>query len=94
MLTKNLNLSGKTVDVTLKINNGESGLIKVNTTLPTFRDGSWIGKYFTDYPIEISAVEKEGYKFVEWTGSVNSKESTVKLDLKENIEIKAVFEKQ
>lgn len=94
MLTKNLNLSGNTVDVTLKIRNAESGLIKVNTTIPTFREGSWVGKYFTDYPIEISAVEKEGYKFVKWTGAIDSKEPTVKLDLKENIEITAVFEKQ
>ncbi len=93
MFTDNLNLSGKTANVKLNLNDIDAGKIKVNTIYPTFNDGSWSGKYFIDYPVEISASPKTGYKFIGWQGASESTEKNITVNFTEDITLTAIFEK-
>lgn len=89
----NLNLSGKTANVELNLNDKEAGKIKINTISPTFNDGTWSGKYFVDYPVEISAIPNTGYKFIGWQGASESSEKNITVNFIDNITLTAIFEK-
>ena len=93
-MAEEFGLTGKLEDVTLKINEPEGGTILLNTTTPDVSDGSWTGKYYTDYPVTVTAVPEEGYKFVGWSGSVESDSATIEAEvLTGGITLEAVFEK-
>ncbi len=107
-LTEAMGLSGETGQVILQtacLKQGEAGwdmaaglsddggYIVLNTITPTMEQGQWQGTYLTDYPVTVTAVAKEGYRFVGWQGSCNSTEETVEADVtKEGICLRAVFE--
>lgn len=87
-------LTGTLENVTLKINDPKAGRIKINTTIPNLENGSWIGKYYTDYPVMVTAEAVEGYQFVGWTGSIESSEMAIEVEIADNgIVLEAVFEK-
>ncbi len=93
-LAKEFELQGTLEEVLVHINNQNAGEIQLNTVTLDFIDETWTGEYFTDYPITVTAVEKPGYKFVGWTGSIESTEKVIEVDMKEGgIELNAVFEK-
>ena len=93
-LAKEFELQGTLEEVSVHINNQNAGEIQLNTVTLDFIDETWTGEYFTDYPITVTAVEKPGYKFVGWTGSIESTEKVIEVDMKEGgIELNAVFEK-
>lgn len=61
--------------VDLSINNDLSGTIKLNTlTLSTF---PWTGEYFQGIPITLEAIPKPGYRFVGWSGDIQSAERII-----------------
>ena len=93
-MAEEFNLTGTLEDVILQINDTEGGIIKLNTTIPDLSEGSWTGKYYTDYPITVTAVPTDGYEFVGWIGSVESNSDTIEADvLKGGTTLEAVFEK-
>ncbi len=93
-MAEKFNLTGTLEEVTLKVNDPKGGTIQLNTTVPDLSDGSWTGKYYTDYPVTVTAVPEEGYKFVGWTGSVTSDSDTIEAEVIEGgITLEAVFEK-
>jgi uncharacterized repeat protein (TIGR02543 family) len=57
-----LDLSGDMVNVNVYINNGDT--VKLNTI---DADNGFTGKYYTDYPITLTAKPKDGYTFMGWT---------------------------
>ena len=72
------------------IKKGE-GNIKINSIIPEFKDGKWVGKYFSDIPITITAIPSEKSKFKGWSGDVDSEENTLILELNQDTEINAEF---
>ena len=42
-------------EVKLEVNETEGGTILLNTTTPDLSKGSWSGKYYTDFPITVTA---------------------------------------
>jgi hypothetical protein len=63
--------ANKLVNVTLsaKCNgaNVPDASIKINTTTPVRASGSWTGKYYTTYPVTVTANVPGGYTFTGWT---------------------------
>ena len=93
-MAEEFGLTGTLEEVTLKTNDAEGGTIKLNTTIPDLSRGNWTGKYYTDYPITVTAVPKEGYKFVGWSGSVTSDSATIEVEvIAGGIDLEAMFEK-
>ena len=93
-MAEEFGLTGTLEEVTLKINDTEGGNIQLNTTSPDLTDGSWTGKYYTDYPVTATAIPEEGYQFVGWSGSVTSDSATIEAEVTVGgITLEAVFEK-
>ena len=80
-MAEEFNLAGTLESVTLKVNDTESGTIQLNTTMPDLSEGSWIGKYYTDYPVTLTAIPAEGYEFAGWSGSVISENDTIEAEV-------------
>lgn len=51
----------------------------------------WVGEYFKNVPITLTAVPKEGYEFSHWSGVITSTERKISLSLNEDSYIKANF---
>ena len=93
-LAEEFELSGTLETVKLGVNDTAGGEILLNTTKPVLSDGEWTGKYYTDYPITVTAVPKEGYRFVGWNGDVCSEHEMVETEIfPGGISLNAVFEK-
>ena len=68
------------------------GSIRVNTSIiPIAESGMWEGKYYSDYPITITAIPNQGYEFVGWEGDCKETDETIILSLQENVTLNAVF---
>lgn len=94
-LAEEFGLKGSLMPVTVTVNDAEGGYITLNTITPDLKNNTWSGNYFTDYPIEVTAVAKEGYRFAGWSGSVSSGENCLQVQVEEGgITLYAVFEKQ
>ena len=59
-MAEEFGLTGTLEDVTLKTNHTSGGTIHLNTTTPDLSEGSWTGKYYTDYPVTMTAVPADG----------------------------------
>lgn len=93
-MAEEFGLTGTLEKVTVKMNDTAGGTIQLNTTTPDMSYGSWTGKYYTDYPITVTAIPADGYKFVGWSGSVTSDSATIETEvLTGGITLEAVFEK-
>lgn len=79
-------LTGTLASVTVR-NDAGKGTVKVNTLTPDMKSGSYTGKYYTDYPVTLSAEPAEGHVFSGWQlsdGTVvksNNTEITVSGDM-------------
>lgn len=107
-LTEAMGLSGSTGQVTLQTARAvsvehaegvvsevsqEGGYIVLNTITPVLEQGEWQGVYLTDYPVTVTAVAEDGYRFICWQGSCESTEETIEMDVPEaGICLRAVFE--
>ncbi len=98
-------LQGTLETVVLENEMPEAGTIRLNTMEPTLRDGSWIGRYYTDYPITVSAEAEEGYRFVGWeivcrdagdgeSSYINTKETAELSVVTGGMTLRAMFEKE
>lgn len=70
-LAKEFELQGTLEEITVSVNEAEAGFVKINTIIPDLSTGSWSGKYYTDYPVTITAVANDGYEFAGWTNGVD-----------------------
>lgn len=86
-------------DVELNVSEVGAGYIKINSIEPQkIKDGEkWTGRYFSDYPITLTAEAQEGYVFVGWSVSgatiVQGTESdeTISLKLQGNTTVTAEY---
>lgn len=93
-MAEEFGLSGTLEEVTLKVNDAAGGTIKLNTTTPDVSEGSWSGKYYTDYPVTVTAIPAEGYEFVGWSRSITSDSAIIEVEVVAGgITLEAVFEK-
>lgn len=90
-LAEEFQLSGVPETVTICSGNPEMGEVVVNTSPIDLSSGTWSGKYFTDYPITVTASAKEGYRFVGWKGDANTAENTLTLPVDGGVTLEAVF---
>jgi len=89
-LKEYLGLKEELVELNILIK-GE-GKIKINNIFPEFNEGKWSGKYFTNIPINITAIPNEGAKFKEWNGDKTSNEEILEISLNKETTIIANFE--
>lgn len=94
-LKNDLGLSGVPGRIGIETNNVEAGSVIVNTCRIDFRDEiKWQGEYYTDFPITLTAVPNQGYRFVRWEKDIFSNEKSISVNCnEEGIVLKAVFEK-
>lgn len=87
-------LKGNLANITVK-NDSSMGSVKINTITPDFSDGSWSGKYYTDYPVVLSAEPEHGYRLAYWETSTGEKISstTAEIKLSADMTVTAVYEK-
>ena len=85
-----LNIETNLTEITLSIKG--KGRIKINSITPEFKDGKWVGKYFANNTISVTAIPSHNTEFKGWSGASTSKENTISLDLVEDTELTAKFE--
>lgn len=85
-----LNLTGEIKELTI-LKEGK-GKLKINTIIPEFKEGKWVGKYFTDIPIKITAIPLENSIFKSWSEDIQSINNTIFVKLNDISLIKANFE--
>lgn len=94
-LRNEFDLAGTVETVVLDTNNIEAGNIYINTVQVDLSDGAWEGKYFTDYPVTVTAVSNPGYEFVGWSGDEESQENSINIYLEEGgTTLTAVFKEK
>lgn len=79
-----------TFALNMGINPAYAGKVKVNTVLP--ERYPWQGLYFDHIPITLIPVPEPGYRFTGWTGSSQSTEHQLTLDVSADQQITANFE--
>ena len=90
-LAELLGLQGTLETVSVTTDKPFAGSVTVNTSQIDLSDGQWDGKYFTDYPITITATPNPGYRFVGWKGATNTADATITLPVDGGIALEAVF---
>ena len=89
-LKEYFNLTGEIKELTIfKEGNGK---IKINSIIPKFKEGKWVGKYFTDIPIKITAIPFENTIFKGWSEDIISNSNIIIVKLNDISSIKANFE--
>ena len=94
-LASEFSLEGEVVPLILSVNDASKGDVFINTIVPAWENGSWVGYYFTDYPVVLNAVAGEGAVFMGWydeNGTLASEEEEITVSLKEENGYMAVFE--
>lgn len=87
-------LTGDLAWVRLECSDVKGGSLQLNTVWPDLGGGAWEGQYFTDYPITVTAIPEEGYRFAGWNGDFSSDQETVAIKVPEQgLRLLAVFEK-
>lgn len=86
-------LRGNLASITVK-NEASKGSVRINTITPDFTSGSWSGKYYTDYPVVLSAEPKSGYRLAYWETSTGEKINTnsAEITLSGDVTVTAVYE--
>ncbi len=84
-----LGLNGSLKTITIRTNGG--GKVKINSITPDLTN-AWIGKYYSDCPITLTAIPDEGYEFTGWSDDLSGTENTVTLTLSQVMSVQANFE--
>lgn len=93
-LAKEFGLTGSLETVEIRSANPEMGDVIVNTSQIDLSTGSWSGRYFTDYPITITATAREGYEFQGWKGDADTAGNTLTVSVDGGVTLEAVFAKE
>lgn len=92
-LKEEFGLSGTVENVSVGCSVG--GSVQLNTLTIPAGTKAFTGQYFTDYPIELTAVPEEGYRFVGWNGDVTGEATSMEVRLKAGgVVLQALFEKK
>lgn len=76
-------LAGTQETITLHVDNPWGGTVQLNTINPNLSSGEWSGKYYTDYPVTLTAKPVEGHSFGGWlVDGVLFDSETIEVDIK------------
>src|SRR5699024_7160665 len=85
-------------DLALNVSDENHGYIHLNSIdIKSSTDGinemayPWVGEYFKNIPVTLTAIPEEGYVFSHWSGAVESSEAEISLTLNEDTYLKANF---
>lgn len=92
-LADEFSLTGSLENITISTEQPKAGTVIVNTSEIDLSDGGWSGKYFTDYPITVTAVPNEGYTFLGWKGDASGSSETLTVSVDGGVTLKAMFAK-
>ncbi|MDR0321919.1 MAG: CotH kinase family protein [Treponema sp.] len=85
---------GNLVNVTLSVNISNAS-IKINTVTPNLASRNWTGKYYTGYPVTVTANVPAGYTFTGWTvtggTAVSPSALTTTVNFSGNVQITANY---
>lgn len=85
-------LSGGLETICIRNSLPEGGSVRINTAL--LRDNEWSGRYFTDYPVTVTAIPQEGYRFAGWKGDITGQNEQTEVNIPAGgITIEAIFER-
>ena len=85
-----LNLEEELKKITISIEG--KGKIKINSITPEIKNGKWVGQYFSNIPITLTAIPSNKSKFKGWSGGFSSDEKTIEIELTKDTKITAEFE--
>ena len=85
-----LNIEEELKEITISIEG--KGKIKINSIVPEIKNRKWVGKYFNNIPITITAIPSDKSKFKGWSGDFSSDEITLEVELNKDTKITAKFE--
>ena len=94
-LAEHFGLTGELVTLSLSAENG--GAVSLNTLDLDLMDGSWQGRYYTDYPVTLTAQETDGAAFDHWEiegGSIiegSQDSASIQVRLEEDTTVRAVY---
>ena len=78
----------------MSVDDPEGGYLVLNTITPDLSENTWSGSYFTDYPVTVTAVARQGYEFAGWEGTVFSAKEQIEVPVeKGGIRLHASFQK-
>lgn len=78
-------------ELNIEITNLDEGWVQVNSLKIEVND--WLGDYFQNVPITVSAVAKQGYEFSHWIGiDVNSTLPTLEINMQSALTVRPVFQ--
>lgn len=92
---------GKEKKVILDVSDDEKGYVQLDgIDINTTTDGvdtnavfPWKGNYYKGLPIKVKAIEKPGYEFSHWSGSVQDTAKTITFEINGDVYLKANFYK-
>lgn len=76
--------------ITINNSENEKGYVIISTL--TINDELWSGEYFENNPYSISAIANPGYRFSHWTGSVNSSNPALSINMTNDMTLIPHFE--
>jgi hypothetical protein len=85
-----LNLEEELKKITISIEG--KGKIKINSITPEIKNGKWVGQYFSNIPITLTAIPSNKSKFKGWSGGFSSDEKIIEIELTKDTKITAEFE--
>ena len=90
-LAQEFHLTGSPETAVITAEHPERGRVIVNTSQIDLTNGHWSGKYFTDYPITVTAIANDGYEFLGWKGDADTTDDTITLHLDDGVVLEAMF---
>ena len=75
--------------LTLAIDSPVKGNVQLNSL--KIDVANWSGIYFQNNPVTLSAIPKPGYKFLRWTGAVESTDNAITVNMDQAKKINALF---
>ena len=95
-------LTGTPAAITIENDTPEGGSITLNTITPALFDSKeWTGSYYTDFPLTLAAVPREGWVFDGWEVEKGSHGEVKELSREEaeltftgDVRVKGIFHKE
>ncbi len=84
-------------DLNLDLNAPEGGTVLINNRITAFETAdltTFSGIYFSSVPVTLEAKPNKGFRFVGWSGGIESSESWIETTLTSDLQITAHFEKE
>ena len=88
---KEFGLKNSTDELTITTDQPEAGSVRVNTSVIDLSDGSWTGRYFTEYDVSVTAIPHPGYHFAGW--SDGKTDAAIDISVNGGVTLNAIFEK-